>query len=149
MSHYDTRSAAVFFDRSRLTLARKLAGKKKVDVARELGVTPAAVSQYESGVTKPSQVVVAKLALLLGVPPSFFMTDRRPLSGVDATPAFFRSLRSSRVSELDSAEAYAHLVWEVAAILERRAKLPEVSIPSLPASASASTREIEELAGTA
>lgn len=41
------------FDPTRLTQARRLAEMTKKDVAAQLGVTPAAVGQYETGVSKP------------------------------------------------------------------------------------------------
>lgn len=41
------------FDPTRVTQARRLAEMTKKDVAAGLGVTPAAVGQYETGVSKP------------------------------------------------------------------------------------------------
>src|SRR5437879_2500860 len=66
-----TDSAALSLDPRRLTLARQVAGLKKVDLARLVGVTPAAISQYESGRNRPSAAVAAKLSLALSFPGQF------------------------------------------------------------------------------
>ena len=47
--------------------ARQAAKLRQEDVAIALGVTKSAVSQWESGATKPSLVSLAKLSRLYGV----------------------------------------------------------------------------------
>lgn len=147
MRSEDPKAASAVFDHARLTLARQLAGKRKIELAHDIEVTPGAISQYERGLTKPSPAVLARLSLILGVPPSFFMDDGRPLSGAERSRAFFRSLRSTRQIERESAESYAVLSWEVSALLEKRVRFPEVTIPAHPLANSADEEEIEELAG--
>ena len=142
----DPKSVSVLFDRTRLRLARQLAGKRKVDLARDISVTPGAITHYESGLSKPSAAVVARLSLVLGVPPSFFISDGRPLRDVEPSRAFFRSLRSTRQIEREAAEAFAAVAWEVAGILERHVRLPNVDIPLRPTPSSAAEQYIEQIA---
>lgn len=127
MNTHDARSGALLFDPMRLRIARQAALLKKKDLAERVGVSAAAVSQYEKGQTRPSPKVVAALALALGVPVGFFVGDR-DLGEAPATTAHFRSLRSTTQQERDRAFAHALLTWELTRALERRVRLPDVDL---------------------
>ncbi|MFG2058521.1 ImmA/IrrE family metallo-endopeptidase [Micromonospora sp. NPDC048930] len=116
------------FDAARLTQARHLAGKTKKDVAAAVGVTAAAVGQYESGVTKPRPDLIPRLAEELRVPITFFVSGR-PHARLDASGAHFRSLRSARAWQRDRAIAHVKQVWELTLALEKRVQLPPVDLP--------------------
>lgn len=116
------------FDPARLTQARQLAGITKKDIAESLGVTPAAVGQYESGVARPRPDMLIRLADVLEVPIAFFAAGR-PHAQLDASGTHFRSLRSTRVFQRDKAVAFAAQVWELTHALERRVQLPLVDLP--------------------
>jgi Zn-dependent peptidase ImmA (M78 family)/transcriptional regulator with XRE-family HTH domain len=116
------------FDPSRLTQARRLAGMTKKELSDHLGVTPAAVGQYEAGVSRPRPDVLVRLADLLAVPIAFFAAGR-PHAPLDASATHFRSLRSMRVFQRDRAVAFASQVWELTHALERRVQLPLVDLP--------------------
>ena len=96
------RGVASVFDPMRLRIARQAAMLTKKDLAQRIDVTPAAVSQYESGTTQPSAKATASLALALGMPVDFFSADR-PLGEAPATTAHFRSLRATTQQERDRA----------------------------------------------
>lgn len=51
----------------RLKEAREAVGKTQTELARELGVTPAAYSYFESGDRTPSLAVVKRISIILGV----------------------------------------------------------------------------------
>lgn len=116
------------FDPARLTQARQLKGLTKKDVADDLGVTPAAVGQYEAGVARPRPDVLLRLAEVLEVPVAFFAAGR-PNAQLDASGTHFRSLRSTRVFQRDKAVAFASQVWELTHALERWVQLPIVDLP--------------------
>lgn len=116
------------FDPARLTQARQLAGMTKKELSDNLGVTPAAVGQYEAGVSRPRPDVLLRLAELLDVPVPFFAAGR-PLAPLDASGTHFRRLRSTRVFQRDRAVAFAAQVWELTHALERRVQLPLVDLP--------------------
>lgn len=118
------------FEPARLTQARVRRGLSKTDLAAEVGVSAAAVGQYEAGVNSPRPDVMNRLANVLEVRPEFFSVGR-PLARVDTVHAHFRSLRSARVSDRQKALATATLVWELTFALERYVKLPEVDLPVL------------------
>lgn len=119
---------ACVFDPARLTQARQLAGLTKKAIADDLGLTPAAVGQYEAGVTSPRPDVLLGLAGVLGVPVAFFAAGR-PHAQLDPSSTHFRSLRSTRVFQRDKAVAFASQVWELTHALERRVQLPLVDLP--------------------
>lgn len=138
------------FEPARLTQARARVGTSKTDLAARVGVSAAAVGQYEAGVNSPRAEVVDKLARELKVRPDFFSVGR-PLARIDSVNAHFRSLRSARVSDRQKALATATLVWELTFALERYIRLPEVDLPDVtlgtaPAEAAAMLRNHWELA---
>jgi len=118
------------FDPDRLTQARILRGLSKTGLAHSVGVSAAAVGQYEAGVNSPRPDVVEKLARALSVQPGFFNAGR-PTARLGAIHAHFRSLRSARVSERQRALAQASLYWELTFALERYVRLPDAGLPDL------------------
>lgn len=116
------------FEPARLTQARVRSGKTKSELAIDIGVSAAAVGQYEAGVNSPRADVLERLGEALGVRPDFFAVGR-PLARLDGLHAHFRSLRSTRVSDRQKALATASLVWELTFALERYVRLPEVRLP--------------------
>ncbi|MFI7519560.1 helix-turn-helix domain-containing protein [Micromonospora globbae] len=121
-------AVAQMFDPARLTQARHLAGKTKKEVAEAVGVTPAAVGQYEAGVTKPRPDLLPRLADELNVPIAFFVAGR-PHARIDASGAHFRSLRTARAWQRNKAIAHVNQVGELTLALEKRVQLPLVDLP--------------------
>jgi len=119
------------FEPARLTQARVRLGVSKTDLACEVGVSAAAIGQYEAGVNSPRPEVLDRLARALEVSPGFFDVGR-PLARIDTVNAHFRSLRSARVSDRQKALAMATILWELTFMLERYVKLPEVDLPVVP-----------------
>ena len=105
---------------------------RKVQLAERIGLTAAAISQFEHGTNRPSPATLGKLALTLGVSVDFF--EQRPGPAAVAAPqgAFFRSLRSTPQIERVRASARAVLVCELARTLEAYVQLPAVRLPSVP-----------------
>lgn len=110
---------------SRLKIARQLAGLKQVELARLVEVTPAALSQYESGLHAPSPPVLQRLAFSLGFPREFFFVLADPPMPAHA---FFRSLRSTPQRERDRAAAFAWIVARVAERVEGTVRLPRCDL---------------------
>jgi Zn-dependent peptidase ImmA (M78 family)/DNA-binding XRE family transcriptional regulator len=127
---HDARSAAALFDPQRLRIARQLAGQKRSQLAERVGLSAAAISQFENGTTKPRASSLAEIALRLGMPVGFFAVTGRPLLTIPTDQTFFRSLR--RTSQLDRERAAAHavLLAELVRLVESRVKLPAYDLPS-------------------
>ncbi|MEU4516242.1 XRE family transcriptional regulator [Nonomuraea wenchangensis] len=124
----DTR---LLFDPERLTLARRLRGLRKNQLAAIVDTTPTAIGQYEAGVHRPSEQVVARLAISLGIPLEFLQAG--PVSTrLEGAHAHFRSLRSTTQVERDQALAYGRITADIVTVLESAVEFPDVVIPDLP-----------------
>lgn len=128
------REVARAFDPARLTQARVLAELTKGELADELGVSAAAVGQYEAGATKPRSELLSELSHILKVPVQFFAAGR-PLGRLDAADAHFRSLRSTRAKDRAKAATHAEQLWELTYALEKRVRLPDADLPAMLAGA--------------
>ncbi|MFA1538001.1 helix-turn-helix domain-containing protein [Actinomadura monticuli] len=121
----------MLFDCERLTLARRLRGLRKNQLADAVGTTPKAIGRYEAGVQRPDEMTLKRLAIALGVPVGFFQDGRSPVS-MDG--AHFRSLRSTSQIERDQALAYGRIATDIVAALEDLVDFPEVDLPEYPVS---------------
>jgi Zn-dependent peptidase ImmA (M78 family)/transcriptional regulator with XRE-family HTH domain len=133
------------FDPGRLTLARRLAGLQRTRVAAAVGVTPAAVTQYEKGASRPTLPVLQGLAEVLGVTPEFFRAGN-PVPALASDAAHFRSLRATTSLERESALAFAELALVVFDAVERYVELPAVRVPDLAVPSVLGTTEARALA---
>lgn len=123
--------ASAFFDGSRLTVARQLAGLRKSQLAERIGKSASAVAAWESGAKRPTSANVAQLAVGLSVEPGFFSARPADLSSVTALP-HFRSLRSTTQLARDQASAYGRIAVDIAAAVERHVEFPNVDVPAFP-----------------
>lgn len=114
------------FEPTRLRLARDLQQVSQSDLARESGLTPAAISQFESGSTRPGAATVARLANVLGVPADFLS-----MQPVDAHEGYFRSLRRSPVTHRRRARAIAHIAHD-AVVAAGSDAFPAYALPRIP-----------------
>lgn len=126
------KDAAAAFSGERLRLARFRAGLTLRELAEQVEVTHTAISQYENNRNRPTPAVLARLAIATGVSAGFFTFERRPLSagGLDST--HFRSLRSTTRQGRAQAWGWSELVLDVAEVLERYVRLPDVDVPLAP-----------------
>lgn len=120
------------FDGDRLRQARQLALRTKQDVATAIGVSPAAIGQYEANAMAPRPELISALASTLDVMPEFFAAGR-PQSKLESGDAFFRSLRATTARQRAKATSYTEQVWELVNAIERHVRLPEVNLPNFQA----------------
>jgi Zn-dependent peptidase ImmA (M78 family)/transcriptional regulator with XRE-family HTH domain len=116
------------FDGDRLRQARQLALCTKQDLAAAIGVSPAAIGQYEANAMAPRPELITSLASTLDVLPEFFVAGR-PQSKLESGDAFFRSLRSTTARQRAKATSYTEQVWELVNAIERHVRLPKVNLP--------------------
>lgn len=121
-------AVAEAFDAARLTQARQLAGLTKAALAVKVGVSGAAVSQWESRTSPPRPDHLLRLVDALDVPVEFFAVGR-PFAQLDTGSAHFRSLRSTRSCQRAKAVAFAQQVWELTYALEKHVQFPPVDLP--------------------
>lgn len=118
------------FDGARLALARRLARLPRAQLARDVELSPAAISQFERGTSRPTAPVAAALALRLGIPENFFQHGH-PTSTLTGAAAHFRSLRATPALSRDQALAFAELAMDVVAAVEQYVDLPELDLPDV------------------
>jgi Zn-dependent peptidase ImmA (M78 family)/transcriptional regulator with XRE-family HTH domain len=110
---------------ARLRLARDLGGWTQIDLAHLAGLTPAALSQFESGAARPAPSTRKRLSEVLEVPLGFF---ELPL--LDTHDGFFRSLRRTPVAERRRARAYAHIAHDLATCGDAIDRFPPPALPT-------------------
>jgi Zn-dependent peptidase ImmA (M78 family)/DNA-binding XRE family transcriptional regulator len=129
------------FEPERLRLARELKEWSQADLATRLDITPVAISQFETGVTRPGADTLDRITSALGVPARFFT-----LPVADTHDGFFRSLRRTSVTHRRRARALAHIAHDLA-VTAQGAGLPPVRVPHIPVSGLQAPREeLEEAA---
>lgn len=112
------------FEPGRLRLARELQGMTQSQLSVLAGLSPAAISQFESGASRPSADTLVELGSALDVPAGFF---GRPI--VDTHEGFFRALRRSTVADRRRARAVAHVARELAEAAEAAGRFPRLDLP--------------------
>lgn len=111
---------------SRLTLARRLKGSTQAALAKDMGITPGAVSQFEKGLSQPSPETLEQISMLLKVNPSFLWRDEVD----EGLQPFFRSLVRVPAAERERARAYAVIMSDVVSAIDEVIELPKVVIHS-------------------
>lgn len=126
---------------ARLRLARELSGLSQAAAASLIGITAAALSQFESGSSRPTQATIERLARAYGVPIAFFELGMDPVH-----EGFFRSLRKTSVTDRRRAQAVAQIARDIASLSPERPS--HSSVPILNRTAvRLMPEEIEDAAG--
>ena len=119
---------ARLFDPARLAQARRICKLSKSELHQMVGVSAAAIGQYERGEVRPRADTIAALADALSVPPGFF-AHGRPKVQVEIAEASFRRLRSTTVGQQQQATAYVEQAWELSCYLEESVEFPALDLP--------------------
>lgn len=115
------------FQPGRLRLARELENISQSNLSGPAEVTPAAISQFESGDAKPSTETLRLLARALSLPVEFLCLPME-----ETHEGFFRSLRKSSVAQRRRARSLAHLVHDLAVAPGGDRVLAQLSLPRIP-----------------
>lgn len=86
----------------RIKLLRKTRGFTQVDLAKKLGTTQKAISDYEKGSAKPSRERLPKLAAIFGVSVDELLGTEPQKADIDNEPTTERVHGNSRQSKLQS-----------------------------------------------
>lgn len=130
------------FERARLRVARELVGFSQNQLANLVDLSPAAISQFESGTARPSLDTLSALSDALRVPVPFFA---QPLS--DTHEGFFRSLRRTAVSDRRRARSVAHIAHDLATAAASLGEFPLCDVPQIPVRDLAARRaDVEDVA---
>ena len=114
------------FVRERLTEVREARGLNQAELAVLVGVNRASISQYEGGKRTPEGEILSRLAVILGVPDTFFF---KKVELEDSGTLFYRSLASA--SRTDRKKAQRRYGWlkEVTSYLRGFVRFPQVNMP--------------------
>jgi Zn-dependent peptidase ImmA (M78 family)/DNA-binding XRE family transcriptional regulator len=115
-------TSAFNFVPARLTLAREAQGWTMRALAERINTTSSAISQFESGKTRPSGDVVRRLAFAFGVAPSFFAVQGPPR--IDPARCHFRHRRTATQMERRVILARGEMRLDVAAYLAQHVNFP-------------------------
>lgn len=126
---------------ARLELARTLRGMTLNDVANGVVLSFGAISHYETGRKQPTPEVVAALAELLGVHPTFFYTSLTDIWQEEECS--FRHRRTTPEKVKRQARAHGTLVGQIIGYLATALRFPRYSVPHIHA---ATGNAIEEAA---
>lgn len=105
---------------------RRLTQKRLGDLS---GVTPAAISQIESGAMQPSDQLAKKLSSATGFSVDYLDQPSGPELSLGSLA--FRARRSATKRDLYEAQAWAEIVFETMCGLEKHFDLPPVRVPQL------------------
>ena len=112
----------------RLRMARDLADISQGVLGRAAGVSVASISLYERGGAIPSDATLSTLATRLDVGIEFFYSSTTSPD----TPAFFRSLRTTKAVDRRRARHKIEIIYELVKVLETEVRLPERLVPEYP-----------------
>lgn len=114
---------------TRLTLARKMRGYSKKELAELVRVTPKSIADYENDITNPSIEIEQRLIRTLHFPQAFFN-----LHAIEAMPEgaiSFRARTKLKRSQKDIATAEATLAIELSDWCDTKFKLPRTNVPAI------------------
>lgn len=120
----------------RISQARELSGLNKTELAEQLGVSIAAVTQWESGVKHPTSENLFALAKCVGVSMALLSLPF-PAQMSRRGPVTFRALSAAKTLRLRrQALRFAEMVSEAFMWLEQWVAFPANTLPEIPADTS-------------
>lgn len=103
--------------------ARRMTAPTLADI---LGISRAAISQYENNQATPNPEVMSRIALVLNVPHSYFLTQYERSEAM----VFFRSQTATIRMARESAKMRLNWLSQVVMPLQEQMRFPPVKIPS-------------------
>lgn len=112
----------------RLVQAREARGLTSTGLSEIVGVSPAAISQYERGGQSPRPEVLNRLAIVLNEPPGYFL---RPAPPPKDRAIFYRSMSAATKRARARGERKYEWLIEIVSYLEGFFDFPELRLPDL------------------
>ncbi len=112
----------------RINQARLSRGLSMSELADLVDVSKQAISQYETGKTKPTDGTLNQIAFVLRYSVDFFRKPV-PANSSMASGVFFRSKRTARQKDLKSAEMKIEILREIDDYLSQYIDFPRVNFP--------------------
>lgn len=128
-----------------LRLAREFRGLQKNELAAKLGLTPSAITQFESGKSKPNSQTIGRISMALNFPPAFFALPG-DLGIVSTDQCHFRSLKSCSQIERRKMVSASTIISRIIEFVDERANIPEEQITVCTSFGATTLEEIEQSA---
>lgn len=138
-------SVAYLFNPESLKVAREFRGLQKNELARQLELTPSAVTQFESGQARPNAQTVARMSMALGFPPPFFAQHNR-LQPVSSDQCHFRSLVSCSQMERRKMASAGTIIRKIVEFVDSHVNLPPERVTPNIVHRPRTAEEVEEAA---
>jgi Zn-dependent peptidase ImmA (M78 family)/transcriptional regulator with XRE-family HTH domain len=135
------------FNPHTLRIAREFRRLLKIELAQKLDLTPSAVSQFESGKSKPNAQTVGRISMALNFPPSFF-AQPGDFNAISSDQFHFRSLRSCSQTERRRMASASAIFGRVVEFIDSRVNLPTEQVTPCTSYGSMTVEEIEQAAAT-
>jgi Zn-dependent peptidase ImmA (M78 family)/DNA-binding XRE family transcriptional regulator len=119
----------VFFNPTRLSLARRTRGFTKTQLASRVDVDLRAISAYEAGEYPPSPETTRKLSSALKFPEAFFFGD--DLEEFSTDGCSFRSMSRMTAAHRDMAQGAGAIALHLNKWIESKFELPPSQLPDL------------------
>jgi len=97
------------------------------DLAQQVGVSRQAISQYELGLSLPSQEVLSRLSQILNRPLAFFAWPTSA-EGDGTSITYFRKQRRTSVRHSGAVQVYITWLYDMAAQVQRWVEFPPVTV---------------------
>lgn len=133
------------FNPDALRIAREYRGLQKNELAKRLEVTPSAVSQFESGKSRPNAQTIGRMSIALNFPPSHF-AQNIDFGNVSTDQCHFRSLRSSSQVERRMMVSASALIGNIVNFIDSHVDLPHEQITPSISTGNLTAEEIEQTA---
>lgn len=126
-------------------LAREFRGLQKNELAKRIGISPSAISQFENGEIKPNAQTVAKISMALGFPPSFF-GHQNNLRIISPDQCHFRSLRSCSPMEFRQVVSGSSIIGKIVEFIDSHVELPKEEVTNCMITSIGTNEDIEQAA---
>ena len=133
------------FNPHALRIAREFRGLQKNKLAEKLELTPSAITQFESGRSRPNAQTVGRMSMALNVPLSFF-AQAGDFGALSSDRCHFRSLRASSQIERRKMVSTSALAGLVIQFVESHVDLPEECVSANAVSRIKTHEDIEQTA---
>ncbi len=133
------------FNPDSLKVAREYRGLQKNELARVIDLTPSAITQFESGQSRPNAQTIARMGMVLNFPPSFF-AQTEYLRVVSTDQCHFRSLLSSTQIDRRRMVGASSLIRRIVEFADSHVNLPTEQVSKSVVHKPTSAEEIEEAA---
>lgn len=115
---------------ARLRQARISRAMSITELAEKMGIYKQSISQYELGISKPSEKTILEYERILNYPRSFFTQPVSDNTISEYSMTFFRSNKNTTLKTKEAADMKLNILSETVEKMEKYLDFPRVNIPN-------------------